>query len=455
MEAFLAYLGYSTIGIAIFYLFFKLLLSKEKSFRLNRAFILASALLPLVLPCIHLEMDFLTESPSGIATWEFLQANPSPTPPPDLKGSTSSEPISIPILSAIYIIGAVLCLFHIGILPCRALHKLISKGKLMEKQEGIRIFAVPENIPSMSWFHFVLLPEGQGKSINPHILQHEKAHIRLGHSYDLLLMDLVCLLQWFNPFAWLFLKELKAVHEYEADAAVLQSGADAKDYQYLLIEETTGRDRYHLAHSFNTNLKKRLTMIQKKKSSKWIYAKALYMIPLLAASLIAFARQPEVPASMVSTTIKPESQTAKAMPTMEATTHPAAQTEQEAFSSRAMEEEPVRVIPDKRPQYPEGFLDWLSQEIKFPESLRDAGAEATVYVGFIVRKDGGLGDIKPMKLQITGQKADVDYSLFEKEAIRVLSQSPKWIPGEQKGEKIDVQYALPIRFSIPKDSENK
>lgn len=448
MEAFLAYLGYSAIGIAIFYLFFKLLLSKEKSFRLNRAFILASVLLPLVLPCIHFEMNFLTESPSGIATWEFLQANPSPTPPPDLKGSTSSEPISIPILSAIYIIGAVLCLFHIGILPCRALRKLISKGKLMEKQEGIRIFAVPENIPSMSWFHFVLLPEGQGKSINPHILQHEKAHIRLGHSYDLILMDLVCLLQWFNPFAWLFLKELKAVHEYEADAAVLQSGADAKDYQYLLIEETTGRDRYHLTHSFNTNLKKRLTMIQKKNSSKWIYAKALYMIPLLAASLIAFARQPENPASLVSTG-KPESSFAKALPQEGDLAKPVKQANPDELASPTKEQD-TYAIPDKRPQAPEGFLDWISQEIKYPEALQKTGAEATVYVGFTVRKDGSLGDIEPMELRISGKKAEADYSLFEKEAVRIISKSPAWTPGETDGKKVDVRYVLPLVFSAKK-----
>lgn len=448
MEAFLAYLGYSAIGIAIFYLFFKLLLSKEKSFRLNRAFILASVLLPLVLPCIHLEMNFLTESPSGIATWEFLQANPSPTPSPDLKGSTSSEPILIPILSAIYIIGAVLCLFHIGILPCRALRKLISKGKLMEKQEGIRIFVIPENIPSMSWFRFVLLPEGQGKSINPHILQHEKAHIRLGHSYDLILMDLVCLLQWFNPFVWLFLKELKPVHEYEADAAVLQSGADAKDYQYLLIEETTGRDRYHLAHSFNTNLKKRLTMIQKKKSSKWIYAKALYMIPLLAASLIAFARQPENPASLVSTG-KPESSFAKALPQEGDLAKPVKQANPDELASPTKEQD-TYAIPDKRPQAPEGFLDWISQEIKYPEALQKTGAEATVYVGFTVRKDGSLGDIEPMELRISGKKAEADYSLFEKEAVRIISKSPAWTPGETDGKKVDVRYVLPLVFSAKK-----
>lgn len=448
MEAFLAYLGYSAIGIAIFYLFFKLLLSKEKSFRLNRAFILASVLLPLVLPCIHLEMNFLTENPSGITTWEFLQANPSPTPSPDLKGSTSSEPILIPILSAIYIIGAVLCLFHIGILPCRALRKLISKGKLMEKQEGIRIFAVPENIPSMSWFHFVFLPEGQGKSINPHILQHEKAHIRLGHSYDLILMDLVCLLQWFNPFVWLFLKELKTVHEYEADAAVLQSGADAKDYQYLLIEETTGRDRYHLAHSFNTNLKKRLTMIQKKNSSKWIYAKALYMIPLVTASLVVFARQPENPASLVSTW-KPEPSFAKALPQEGDLAKPVKQANPDELASPTKEQD-TYAIPDKRPQAPEGFLDWISQEIKYPEALQKTGAEATVYVGFTVRKDGSLGDIEPMELRISGKKAEADYSLFEKEAVRIISKSPAWTPGETDGKKVDVRYVLPLVFSAKK-----
>lgn len=448
MEAFLAHLGYSAIGIAIFYLFFKLLLSKEKSFRLNRAFILASVLLPLVLPYIHLEMNFLTESPSGIATWEFLQANPSPTPPPDLKGSTSSEPISIPILSAIYIIGAVLCLFHIGILPCRALRKLISKGKLMEKQEGIRIFAVPENIPSMSWFHFVLLPEGQGKSINPHILQHEKAHIRLGHSYDLILMDSVCLLQWFNPFVWLFLKELKAVHEYEADAMVLHSGADAKGYQYLLIEETMGRDRYHLAHLFNTNLKKRLTMIQKKKFSKWVYAKALYMIPLVTASLVVFARQPENPASLVSTG-KPESSFAKALPQEGDLAKPVKQANPDELASPTKEQD-TYAIPDKRPQAPEGFLDWISQEIKYPEALQKTGAEATVYVSFTVRKDGSLGDIEPMELRISGKKAEADYSLFEKEAVRIISKSPAWTPGETDGKKVDVRYVLPLVFSAKK-----
>ena len=145
---------------------------------------------------------------------------------------------------------------------------MVSKGKTLETQGSIKILSIPEAIPAMSWFHYILLPDISGKEFNPYMLQHEKAHIRSGHSYDLVFMDLICLLQWFNPFAWLFLKELKTVHEYEADAMVLHSGADAKGYQYLLIEETMGRDRYHLAHLFNTNLKKRLTMIQKKKFSK-------------------------------------------------------------------------------------------------------------------------------------------------------------------------------------------
>lgn len=444
MDAFLAYLGYSAIGIAVFYLFFKLLLSKDKSFRFNRALILASAFLSMILPCIHLEMNFLPENPSGGMALDFLQTKPISTTASGIAGNPSSTTISSLILSGIYFLGLVLCLLHIGILPCLRLHRLVSKGKTLETQGSIKILSIPEAIPAMSWFHYILLPDISGKEFNPYMLQHEKAHIRSGHSYDLVFMDLICLLQWFNPFAWLFLKELKTVHEYEADAMVLHSGADAKGYQYLLIEETMGRDRYHLAHLFNTNLKKRLTMIQKKKFSKWVYAKALYMIPLVTASLVVFARQPENPASLVSTG-KPESSFAKALPQEGDLAKPVKQANPDELASPTKEQD-TYAIPDKRPQAPEGFLDWVSQETKYPEALQKTGAEATVYVGFTVRKDGSLGDIEPMELRISGKKVEADYSLFEKEAVRIISKSPAWTPGETDGKKVDVRYVLPLVF---------
>ena len=185
MDAFLAYLGYSAIGIAVFYLFFKLLLSKDKSFRFNRALILASAFLSMILPCIHLEMNFLIENPSRGIALDFLQTKPISTTASGIAGNPSSTTISSPILSGIYFLGLVLCLLHIGILPCLRLHRLVSKGKNLETQGSIKILSIPEAIPAMSWFHYILLPDISGKEFNPYMLQHEKAHIRSGHSYGL------------------------------------------------------------------------------------------------------------------------------------------------------------------------------------------------------------------------------------------------------------------------------
>ena len=123
------------------------------------------------------------------------------------------------------------------------------------------------------------------------ILVHEQAHQRLGHSWDLLLVDLLGCLQWFNPAMWLLRVELRAVHEYEADEQVLRCGVDAKDYQMLLIKKAVGGRWYSIANSLNhSNLKNRITMMLRKRSSRWARAKALYVLPLACLALGAFAQ---------------------------------------------------------------------------------------------------------------------------------------------------------------------
>src|ERR1035437_8970837 len=125
------------------------------------------------------------------------------------------------------------------------------------------------------------------------ILTHELAHIRLGHSWDLLATDLCILVQWFNPAAWLLRQELQTVHEFEADDKVLQKGIDAKKYQLLIIEKAVGTRLYSMANSFNHgSLKKRITMMLKEKSSPWARAKYAVVLPLAAVALLGFA-QPE------------------------------------------------------------------------------------------------------------------------------------------------------------------
>ncbi|MGM9797315.1 MAG: M56 family metallopeptidase [Parabacteroides sp.] len=130
------------------------------------------------------------------------------------------------------------------------------------------------------------------------ILAHEQAHIRMRHTWDLLFTELFLWFQWFNPAAWLLRQELQALHEFEADAAVVGMGYDSKEYKLLLIEKAVGTSRYTLANSFNhSSLINRITMMQKRKSNPWARMKYLFVLPVAATAVAAFAR-PEISRQM-------------------------------------------------------------------------------------------------------------------------------------------------------------
>ncbi|MEG1406004.1 MAG: M56 family metallopeptidase, partial [Alistipes sp.] len=142
-----------------------------------------------------------------------------------------------------------------------------------------------------SWMRWIVMSDVDYAENGTTILAHERAHIACGHSIDLLVTDLLSCLQWFNPAMWLLRRELRAIHEYEADAAVLAAGADARAYQLLLIKKAVGGRWYSVANSLNhSNLKNRITMMLRKKSSRWAGAKAFLALPLLCIALGAFAQ---------------------------------------------------------------------------------------------------------------------------------------------------------------------
>ena len=125
---------------------------------------------------------------------------------------------------------------------------------------------------------------------NPSVMQHERAHIRLRHSWDNLFVSFVEVLQWFNPCIWMLDYSLREVHEYEADASVLSHGVTLQNYQSLLIRKAMGTSSYAFANGFNHSLlKKRIKMMMKKKSNRWSSTKALYLLPVAAIALAAFA----------------------------------------------------------------------------------------------------------------------------------------------------------------------
>ena len=151
-----------------------------------------------------------------------------------------------------------------------------------------------QEIAPFSWMKYIVISRKDLEENGREILIHEMAHIHHRHSVDLLVADICIFFQWFNPSAWLLKQELQNVHEYEADETVINEGVNAKEYQLLLIKKAVGTRLYSMANSFNhSKLKKRITMMLKEKSNPWARLKYLYVLPLAAIAVTAFAR-PEI-----------------------------------------------------------------------------------------------------------------------------------------------------------------
>lgn len=268
--------------LAVFYLFFKLLLSRETFHRLNRIVVLAAMVLSFILPfcviTIYRELPAAPEMPAAEQLFE-APAEPQPEPFPWDKAA-----------ALVFLTGAgATLLWTFG--SVFGVIRMIRRGRRERLADGTVLVRIGRSVTPFSWYRYIVLSEKDLAENGDAIILHEKAHLRLRHSVDLLLTDLVGCLQWFNPAMWLLRRELRAIHEYEADEAVLDSGVDAKHYQLLLIRKAAGGRWYSVANSFNhSKLKNRITMMLRKRSSRWAVARVLFVLPLAGLALGAFAR---------------------------------------------------------------------------------------------------------------------------------------------------------------------
>ena len=293
MGIFLVYIVKSSLCLALFYLFYRLLLSRETFHRFNRIALLGitlfSALLPLIRITVEQPMAVAASVMSAEDLWLMQQWNVQA-----VVSEESRVPFSVSIASAmVYLCGIAFLLLRnlwslsrgMGI----SIH--ILKGRL---ESGAWLVIHRQQLAPFSWMKFVVVSQKDLDEGGRDILIHEQAHIAKGHSWDLLWMEICVWLQWFNPAAWLLKQEIQNIHEYEADEEVLRSGVDARQYQMLLIKKAVGARLYSIANSLNhSSLKKRITMMVRKKSNPWARAKYLYVLPLAAVAVAAFAR-PEI-----------------------------------------------------------------------------------------------------------------------------------------------------------------
>lgn len=289
MEALLTYTWRVAACLAVAWLFFRLLLGRETFCRLNRFVVLALLVLSFLLPLCVITVRREVSIPYEV--WVHATEVRSAAAP-----VSAAAPFPwAALLGGLYLAGVLAAACRMA-WSLAAVVRVIRRGRRERLADGVVLVRTPQPVTPFSWGRYVVLAETEPAEEVATILLHERAHVRLHHTWDLLFADLAGCLQWFNPAVWLLRRELCAIHEYEADRAVLEAGTDARAYQLLLVRRAVGTQAFVAANNFNhSKLQNRIAMMLKKRSSRWAAARALLILPLTAVALGAFARTLQVP----------------------------------------------------------------------------------------------------------------------------------------------------------------
>ncbi|MCE8876179.1 M56 family metallopeptidase [Bacteroides ovatus] len=454
MGVFFIYILKSSVCLVLFYLFFRLLLSKETFHRFNRMALLGVLFFSLLIPCIEVTTRHQVEVQQAMLSIEqlLLMAELEATP---VEAGAVQETVAswIQIVLLVYLAG-------ILFLACRSIYSLISlfrlihSGKQEKLEKGVMLVVHHHEIAPFSWMKYIVISQKDLEENGREILIHEMAHIHHRHSIDLLLADICIFFQWFNPGAWLLKQELQNIHEYEADETVINEGVNAKEYQLLLIKKAVGTRLYSMANSFNhSKLKKRITMMLKEKSNPWARLKYLYVLPLAAIAVTAFAR-PEISEKMEEISAVKVNDLAEIVQekVLQDTVKVSKDEKKDALvvtGVKSKEEEEIVIfeVVEQMPEYPGGMSalqKYLSEKIAGSPIKGKVGGR--VMVGFTVAETGKIKDVRVLQS---------DEASLNQEAERIVSEMPDWIPGKQRGRPVPVKYTVPIRFGNIRFAENK
>ena len=455
MGVFFIYILKSSVCLVLFYLFFRLLLSKETFHRFNRMALLGVLFFSLLIPCIEVTTRHQVEVQQAVLSIEqlLLMAELEATPA-NVGAVQETSAISwVQIVLLVYLAG-ILFLACRNIYSLICLFRLIHSGKHEKLEKGVTLVVHNQEIAPFSWMNYIVISRKDLEENGREILIHEMAHIHHRHSVDLLVADICIFFQWFNPGAWLLKQELQNVHEYEADETVINEGVNAKEYQLLLIKKAVGTRLYSMANSFNhSKLKKRITMMLKEKSNPWARLKYLYVLPLAAIAVTAFAR-PEISEKMeeisaVKVNYLAEIVQEKVLQDTVKVSKDEKKDDLVVSGVKSKEEEEIVIfeVVEQMPEYPGGMSalqKYLSEKIAGSPMKGKAGGR--VMVGFTVAETGKIKDVRVLQS---------DEASLNQEAERIVSEMPDWIPGKQRGRPVPVKYTVPIRFGNIRFAENK
>jgi TonB family protein len=437
-----SYLLESSLSIILLYAVFWLFLKKETFFTINRFYLAGSIFFSLLFPVFKWNLK-LTDTNAG---YVFLLDTVTITPE-KLEAIIVPHLSTIRIITIVYLTGAALFLLRFVFQVFQVL-RLAARFRIMHRH-GVRLVFINRNYQPFSFFRLVFVPESLRETdALPQIIEHEKVHVVQNHSIDLILLEILTIVQWFNPVIWLYSRSLKSIHEYLADEGVVVKGFDKLGYQELLLGQTLGIQVNDLTNNFNHSLlKNRIIMMTKRRSGNFSGWKAALAIPIALGLILIFA-------VTVNSGSANEGNRSELM--VSASGKPIPVEFQEYLSPRkdtlvkASGKEPVYDVVKTMPEFNGGFnalVDFLVTNIKYPEEAKKNNITGTVFVSFVVEKDGKISNTAIMKSA---------NPLLDEEALRVVNAMPKWKPGlNDEGKEVNVKYVLPVKFSLEADKTEK
>ena len=428
----IAWILKTALLLAGFYSFFMLFMRKTTLFRLNRVILLTGTVLCLLLPLVRINVEL-----SGQLTDYLLVRMVLPETVVGGEGVTNAAAGGWDwkaLLYGVYTAGFTAVLISAAVSLCRI-------RKVIRKYKGVRycydgkrcavLHVVENDMPSFSFMSHVVISRSDFGS-HSEILIHECMHVRARHSVDMVFMSMVCALQWFNPLVWIMRSEIRIMHEYEADEAVLKQGIDAVQYQLLLVRKAVGDSCFLLASSFShSKLKNRIAMMKKIKTTKWAALAYIACIPMLLSAMSFNAAE----------------DTAESVPADESLGGAAVYAVEAPESADTLDDKVygyMDEVLDVPPEFNGGkaveeFPKWVYSRLTYPDDARNAGMQGRVIVQFQINKDGSVSDINLLE----GVCESID-----NEVIRVVSESPDWTPGYVDGKPVNVTYAFPVLFQL-------
>jgi TonB family protein len=446
------YLMLVNIYLLLFYGFYVLLLSRETFFQLNRVYLVAAALLSFFIPLIQSDWVknlFITQK-----VQYTIYSNPVMLysfKPVEHTQVTIGE-----VLVVIYVTGIILLLAKLS-------WQLVTLNRVIDE---------PQSSAAYSFFKKIKL--GKDLENNEVIAAHENAHARQWHSADILIIEAVTIINWFNPVVYLYRYAIKHIHEFIADRQALKSGTDKADYALLLLSQTFDAPAHQLVNPFfnKSLLKQRIIMLQKNRSHRVALIKYCLSAPLFALMLILSSatvnnsktfrvlnKKAEwiflTPAGRLTYAADGHPQGNKA-PNPVSTTNKVSQVQPPKMvflippaDTTPKKDDKIFTSVEQVPEFPGGltaFGNFLAKNMRYPAEARHNNIQGRVIISFVVETDGTLSSFKIAR--------GIGYGADE-EAIRVLALSPKWTPGIQDGKKVRVAYSVPIAFSLDNGSSGK